>query len=124
MCCRALRSVPESGFFPSPTQLALLGALLGLLGCGARPLLPTLTVHALLTLRTSAVDSQQTGSHDFGVQAQLAFRPRGGARGQQAPLAAAMPIALPRSPDCQYMLACEWAQLAEESTLNALGVGP
>jgi hypothetical protein len=95
-----------------------------LLGCAARPLLPTLSVHAVLTLRQRAADLEQTGSHDFGVQAQLAFRPRGRARGEQLPLAAQLPIALPRSPDCQYALACEWAQLAEESTLNALGVGP
>lgn len=104
--------------------LVLLGVLLALLGCGARPVLPTLSVHAVLTLRQSADAGRQTGSHDFGVQAQLAFRPRGRARAEQAPLSAQLPLALPRSLDCQYALACEWAQLAEESTLTALGVGP
>jgi hypothetical protein len=77
----------------------------------------------VLTLRKSAVDTRQTGSNDFGVQAQLAFRPRGGARAQADNLAQ-LPIALPRQPECQYALACEWAQLAEESALSALGVAP
>jgi hypothetical protein len=99
-------------------------AVLSLLGCGERPLLPTLSLHAVLTLRQSAVDARQTGSSDFGVQAQLAFRPRGRNRTESVPLAAQSSIALPRPPDCQYSLACEWAQLAEESTLSALGVGP
>lgn len=95
-------------------------------GCGARPLLPTVSLHAVLTLRQSAVDARQAGSSDFGVQAQLAFRPRGRARvsDERVPFAGQAPIALPRQPDCQYALACEWAQLAEESTLTALGVGP
>lgn len=124
MCCYALRLCAEPGLPLKLAQIVLLLVLLAALGCGSRPLLPTLSVHAVLTLRQSAVDLQQTGSHDFGVQAQLAFRPRGRARGEQLPLAAQLPIALPRSPDCQYTLACEWAQLAEESTLSALGVGP
>jgi hypothetical protein len=94
------------------------------MGCSGPPLLPTLSVHAVLTLRQSALDARQTGSSDFGVQAQLAFRPRGRASSEPVPLAGQVPIALPRQPDCQYALACEWAQLAEESTLSALGVGP
>lgn len=124
MCCRALRLYAEPRLLPKLTQLVLLLVLLAVLGCGAKPLLPTLSVHAVLTLRQSALDMQQTGSHDLGVQAQLAFRPRGRARADQPPLPGQVPIALPRSPDCQYALACEWAQLAEESTLTALGVGP
>ncbi|HTU59875.1 MAG TPA: hypothetical protein VMF89_15595 [Polyangiales bacterium] len=124
MCCRALRLFAEPGLPPKLIQLALLLVPLAMLGCGARPLLPTLSVHAVLTLRQSAIDAEQTGKHDFGVQAQLAFRPRGRARAEQPPLPGQVPIALPRSPDCQYALACEWAQLAEESTLTALGVGP
>ena len=124
MCCRASRLYAESDSSLKVMQPVLLLSLLAALGCGARPLLPTLSVHAVLTLRRSAVDAQQTGSHDFGVQAQLAFRPRGRARAEPLPLAGQVPIALPRSPDCQYALACEWAQLAEESTLTALGVGP
>lgn len=95
-------------------------AALALFGC-ARPLLPTVSLHAVLVLRKSAVDARQTDSHDFGVQAQLAFRPRGAPRARVA-LDAQLPIALPQQPVCQHALACEWAQLAEESTLSALGV--
>jgi hypothetical protein len=125
MCRRVLKVVYETSFLRSGSATcALRIAVLGLLGCGERPLLPTLSVHAVLTLRQSAVDARQTGSHDFGVQAQLAFRPRGRDRSESVPLAAQIPIALPRQPDCQYTLACEWAQLAEESALSALGVGP
>lgn len=103
----------------------LVVAVLSSLGCGARPLLPTVSFHAVLTLRESAEGARRTGSHDFGVQAQLAFRPRGRAQVRDERAAfAGQAIALPRQPDCQYALACEWAQLAEESTLTALGVGP
>ncbi|HET8939547.1 MAG TPA: hypothetical protein VFN67_39175 [Polyangiales bacterium] len=100
-------------------------AALALLGCGARPPLPTLSLHAVLVLRQAAMDAQQTSSHDFGLQAQLAFRPRGAPRTRGARVSRdALPIALPETPDCQHALACEWAQLAEESTLSALGVSP
>ena len=100
----------------------LLVFTLALFGCGARPLLPTLSVHAVLMLRKNAADARQTGSHDFGLQAQLAFRPRGKTRSHNEQTL--VPIALPRQPDCQSTLACEWAQLAEESALSALGVTP
>ena len=100
----------------------LLVVVLGSVGCATRPPLPTLSLHAVLTLRQNAAQTRETGSHDFGLQAQLAFRPRGRARAITEE--AQIPIALPRQPDCQYALACEWAQLAEESTLSALGVGP
>lgn len=97
-----------------------------LCGCGARPLLPTLSLHAVLVLHQQAMDARQTRSHDIGLQAQLAFRPRGAprTRGARVSRDAQLPIALPQQPDCQHALACEWAQLAEESTLSALGVGP
>lgn len=119
MCCRALEM-----FGQTLCSSLLLAWLTMLVGCGAQPLLPTLSLHAVLTLRESAVDARQTGSHDFGVQAQMAFRPRGRPRAEGPPRAAQLPLALPRTPDCQSALACEWAQLAEESTLSALGVGP
>lgn len=102
---------------------SLIVAACALLGCGTRPLLPTLTLHALLTLRQAAKDTRQTASHDFGLQARLVFRPRSKPRPLQ-PRAAQLPIALPQPPDCQYAIACEWAQLAEESALSALGVSP
>ena len=102
-----------------------LGAL-ALLGCSARPLLPTLSLHAVLVLHQQAMDAQQARSHDVGLQAQLAFRPRGAprTRGARVSRDALLPIALPQQPDCEHALACEWAQLAEESTLSALGVAP
>jgi hypothetical protein len=95
-------------------------------GCGARPLLPTLSLHAVLVLHKGALDARQTSSHDYGLQAQLAFRPRGTprTRATRSSLETQLPVALPRQPDCQHALACEWAQLAEESTLSALGVTP
>lgn len=101
-------------------------AALSLFGCGARPLLPTLSLHAVLVLRKGAVDARQTTTHDFGVQAQLAFRPRGRPRTRAAAASfdPQFAVPLPRQPDCQHALACEWAQLAEESTLTALGVAP
>jgi hypothetical protein len=128
MCSRAL-DPPAEARVPRcryAQRAPLLVLVFGVVGCGARPLLPTLSLHAVLTLRQNAAQARQTGSHDFGLQAQLAFRPRGRARpsSEEAPLTAQLPIALPRQPDCQYTLACEWAQLAEESTLTALGVGP
>jgi hypothetical protein len=95
------------------------------LGCGWRPPLPTLSLHAVLTLREGSVaTTKQTGTSDVGLLAQLAFRPRETPRAGDAAQSAQLPIALPRPPDCQHALACEWAQLAEESALSALGVGP
>lgn len=95
-----------------------------LAGCALAWPLPTLRVHALLTLRQRATDTKHTGSHDFGVQAELAFRPRRRARTDPRLPAPRAAIALPRQPDCQHALTCEWAQLAEEATLSALGVSP
>jgi hypothetical protein len=88
--------------------------------------LPTLSIHALFTLRQGAVDARPKASNDFSVQAQLSFRPRGKPhprvpRGAE-PLPMSMP--LPVAPDCQQASLCEWAGLAEESTLSALGVSP
>jgi hypothetical protein len=134
MCCRDLfgtlpRSVLVSlGFGSSVSALRPLGfAVLGALGivssaCGARPLLPTFALHGVLILHRADGDAKQAGSHDVGLQAQISFRPRGAARAPAvSPL---LPIPLPMLPDCEYSLACEWAQLAEESALSALGVGP
>jgi hypothetical protein len=94
--------------------------------CGTRTLLPTLSLHAVLVLRQGALDARPKASNDFALQAQLSFRPRGRPHPRlpqgTAPLPMSMPLAV--APDCQQAVLCEWAELAEESTLSALGVSP
>jgi hypothetical protein len=117
----------ECGTRPLLQRTRLCGvvlAALALFGCGTRPLLPTLSLHAVLVLHQAAMDARQTSSHDVGLQAQLAFRPRGAPRTRAARFDSQLAVALPKQPDCHHALACEWAQLAEESTLSALGVEP
>jgi hypothetical protein len=106
----------------------LLAALsLGASACTARPLLPTLSLHALLVLHQAALGGDRPErSRDLGLQAQLSFRPRHKPHPRVRQTSVALPMVMPltAASDCQHALLCEWAQLAEESTLAALGVTP
>ena len=95
-------------------------------GCSARELTPALSVHTVLVLhqRAAAAREHRRG-HDVAVTAQLAF---GGARPQRHAAAvrerALSPLAGDSSVACEESALCEWARMAEESALAALGVRP
>ena len=93
-------------------------------GCSAHELIPALSLHAVLVLQRRGQDRSARG-RDFAVTAQLAF---GGARPRATEVASElerMPRVMPKStPACEETALCEWARMAEESALSALGVSP
>src|SRR5262245_2954795 len=93
-------------------------------GCSAHELIPALSLHAVLVLQRRDLERVARG-RDFALTAQLAFggaHPR--ARVSSAELER-MPRVMPQSaPACEETALCEWARMAEESALSALGVSP
>lgn len=97
--------------------------LLGLAACSsAHELVPALSLHAVLVLHRRAQDVVGRGQ-DYALTAQLAF---GGVRPRKREFAGELEP-LPRMTDavaCEETALCEWARMAEESALVALGVEP
>ena len=93
-------------------------------GCSAHQLIPALSLHAVLVLQRRGQERAARG-RDFALTAQLAFggaRPRVKARGD---MLERLPRIKPQSaPACEETALCEWARMAEESALAALGVSP
>ena len=116
MCRRSLAPTPAR----SPAYWQLCWLLISLSAC-ARPLLPTLSVHAILVLHHAASDQAARG-HQLSVLAQASFRARRQATPRQALGTRRQP--LPMLPNCDQSVLCEWETLAEEAALAELGVSP
>ena len=93
-------------------------------GCSAHELVPALSLHSVLVLHRRDQEQAARG-HDFALTAQLGF---GGGRrrtrdhaGELEPLPR---TAVQSAPACEEIALCEWARMAEESALAALGVSP
>ena len=93
--------------------------------CTGREFVPALSVHAVWVLQRRTRDEVASG-RDLAVTAQLAF---GGSRERRQKFAREPPssmqrLALQSAPACEEAALCEWARMAEESALAALGVTP
>jgi len=93
-------------------------------GCTAHELVPALSLHAALVLHRRDQDARER-SRDTALSLQLAF---GGARARPHAVARRepelSPLAQERAPACEETALCEWARMAEEAALDALGVRP
>lgn len=84
--------------------------------------MPALSVHAVTRLAQRRTDDAQVRGRTVSVTVQLAFALAGQTPARAAP--ALQPWAATSPEDCEPRALCEWAWLAEEATLTALGVAP
>jgi len=106
-------------------SLLLLGA--APLGCGMHGLSPTLSIHGLARIKQRARLPEQRRTQDFAITVQLTL-----ANARRATSPAPDPADLasvnarpPRNDvGCEQTALCEWAWLAEEAALVALGIAP
>lgn len=93
-------------------------------GCASHSALPALSIHALLTLHRRELVPQQRRENELALSVQVSFA----AEPERLPgLREAEPdlVRVPRDIEpCAQTALCEWARLAEESALRALGVEP
>ena len=98
--------------------------LLGLCAwsCSAHELVPAFSLHSVLVLHRRDQGRAVRG-RDFALTAQLGF---GGARPHRraSELEPLPRLAAQSPPACEETALCEWARMAEESALAALGVSP
>jgi hypothetical protein len=98
--------------------------LLCLSGCTARNAVPSLSVRGLAVVHQRDQNAHGQRAADFALQLQLTFAtdPPKRARAALDDVAArAQPW---DSEPCAEPALCEWARLAEESALLALGIAP
>jgi hypothetical protein len=100
--------------------------VMGLTACTGQGLLPTLSVHAVTQLEQRTKTAERRSGRDVAVSVQLAFatsrrNPRSQRLGSELPW---QPSAAADDVECEHAALCEWAWLAEESTLAALGLQP
>jgi hypothetical protein len=106
--------------------------LLGLCAssCSAHELVPSLSLHAVLVLQRrdqeQIAQAQGLGrGRDFSLTARLGFGgARPGKRDNAGELEPLPQLAAQSTPACEEIALCEWARMAEESALAALGVSP
>lgn len=93
-------------------------------GCTARTLVPSLSVHGVAVLHRRAQLTQGQRAADFALQLGLTFAADPPKRARAA-LDDVATRAMPWDGEpCSEPALCEWARLAEESALLALGVAP
>jgi hypothetical protein len=118
---------PEVSSMRDAWLIVLLLTCASLLGCGVHIPLPTLSVHALSQLTRSRQATETRRARDFLVLVQLTFEtPAAHARRPRTTLERELLSAglEPLPGTCEEAALCEWASLAEEATLSALGVAP
>jgi hypothetical protein len=99
----------------------------GSFGCGTSFPLPSLSLHALSQLTRSRSSTETRRARNFLLLVQLTFQTRAAnTRRPRTPLELdLLSIGWEALPDaCEDAGLCEWARLAEESSLSALGVAP
>jgi hypothetical protein len=93
-------------------------------GCTSRTLVPSLSVHGVAVLHQRAQLAKGQRATDFALQLGLTFANDPPKRARAALEDVGAPATPWDSEPCAEPAVCEWARLAEESALLALGVAP